>query len=440
MRFVGRMLIKGEHRFWWDDWAALASVPTIFFLNGICLAMMEYGLGRHITTIPPEEMDTFLKIFFMSYFAYDLALSATKLAAAMAHVGSKESLCQLLWIRWLKLPHWPTPNLSPREAAEGARSHGAAGETPPPKLLVLSSADGAGIDRIAKALQDSYRVELGDAGEFLAALGCPWSPLGSTFDHLLWLGTRREKLQRREYPQISDDNPYSFESNTIADRYAAGHLSQEPACKVAYFRGICSAELAEPEAFNWPPSARGCMMSVGLSESEASSKITRLNDNAKSYGITMACINSPRNVTVSGEESLIDALKAQLDDEKVFARKLRVLLAYHSEQMQAILEKLGNQNLVPMLSSVTGKAVPGDSLVDPAYWVRNMVSPVRFSHAVTAMCATSPAQIANKIDMSHLLLPVVDHLLEIGPHVALHGPRRDILEAGPKRTSRPAIT
>jgi acyl transferase domain-containing protein len=92
-----------------------------------------------------------------------------------------------------------------------------------------------------------------------------------------------------------------------------------------------------------------------------------------------------------------------------------------------------------MLSSVTGDAVSGSSLIDPAYWVRNMVSPVRFSQAVGTMCAAAPATIAKKLDMSHLLVPVVDHLLEVGPHAALQAPLRDILAGLPERTKRPAI-
>ena len=194
-------------------------------------------------------------------------------------------------------------------------------------------------------------------------------------------------------------------------------------------------------------------MSVGLSESETRDRLVQFDPHAKSFGLTVACINSPCNVTVSGEEELIDRLKEHLDGDKVFARKLRVPLAYHSGQMQVISEKYAssmgslskteeslNGDPVPMLSSVTGNVVSGSSLVDPAYWVRNMVSPVRFSQAVSAMCSASPASIAKKLDMSHLLVPVVDHLLEIGPHAALQGPLRDILGSLPERTKRPAIT
>lgn len=100
-RFAGRMLIERGQRFWWDDWAALASVvswsqeyergrseltctqPTIFALNAICLTELEYGMGRHIWVIPDDDVGIFLKLFWVSYFAYDLALWATKSAAIL---------------------------------------------------------------------------------------------------------------------------------------------------------------------------------------------------------------------------------------------------------------------------------------------------------------------------------------------------------------------
>lgn len=100
MRFVGRLLIERDRRFWWDDWAALASVPTIFFLNGVCLAMIEYGLGRHIQTIPPENLETFLKIFWTSYFAYDLALFSTKFAAILFLSRVFPKRANATWFNW----------------------------------------------------------------------------------------------------------------------------------------------------------------------------------------------------------------------------------------------------------------------------------------------------------------------------------------------------
>ncbi|EMR62320.1 putative polyketide synthase protein [Eutypa lata UCREL1] len=88
---------------------------------------------------------------------------------------------------------------------------------------------------------------------------------------------------------------------------------------------------------------------------------------------------APRNVTVAGEEHLIDQLKARFDEQKVFTRKLRVTLAYHSEQMKAVTKKyeslIGSipkppgDKRVPMISSVTGEQITTNHLTDPSYWL-----------------------------------------------------------------------
>lgn len=161
--------------------------------------------------------------------------------------------------------------------------------------------------------------------------------------------------------------------------YAAGYLSCESAWKVAYLRGLCSAELSEsPNA-----SPQGAMMSVGLSEANARELIATVSQHATAFGVSVACVNSPLNVTISGEDHLLDLLKERLDERKVFARKLRVALAYHSRQMEAIAtkytsmmgsltESTGTETKIPMISSVTGTSVSADRLTDPSYWASTL--------------------------------------------------------------------
>jgi malonyl CoA-acyl carrier protein transacylase len=190
------------------------------------------------------------------------------------------------------------------------------------------------------------------------------------------------------------------------------------------------------------------MISVGLSESEAKNHIARINQSAVSFGLSVACVNSPSNVTISGEERLIDMLEEELQqrDEKVFSRKLRVPVAYHSRQMESISAKytsmLGTLSRpgpddavepVPMISSVTGERVSPESLVDPRYWALNMTSTVQFSKAVTNMVAQ--AELVKKFDGSHKFASVVNHLIELGPHAALQSPIRSILSSSPRGPS-----
>jgi NADPH:quinone reductase-like Zn-dependent oxidoreductase/acyl transferase domain-containing protein len=178
------------------------------------------------------------------------------------------------------------------------------------------------------------------------------------------------------------------------------------------------------------------MMAVGLPEDVMQALLER-EDVQKGPGhITVACINSPKNVTVSGAESKIDTLKEILNEQGVFARKLKVERAYHSPYMkdvsfnywksiQQIEAPKNTRHTSAMFSSVTGEKISFNELCSPDYWVSNMVSPVRFSNAIAAMCEGSPSKskkLGNKKDQ-----PGVDHLLEIGPAAALQTPIRDTL-------------
>lgn len=187
-------------------------------------------------------------------------------------------------------------------------------------------------------------------------------------------------------------------------------------------------------------------MSIGVSEHRARELIASV-DSVTTFGLSVACINSPNNVTISGEDHMIEQLKKRLDEEKVFARKLRVPLAYHSRQMEDIsmsyISLVGTLTVppsttkgrIPMISSVSGKRIEGKQLLDPAYWALNMISTVQFVGAVTTMCAQSSTGLVKKIDKSHTYVSVVDHILEIGPHNVLQGPLRDILRGTPRGES-----
>lgn len=179
-------------------------------------------------------------------------------------------------------------------------------------------------------------------------------------------------------------------------------------------------------------------MSAGVSEERARSLIAALQEHCVAFGVRIACINSPENVTIAGEDHIIDMIHARLKDEGIFTRKLRVPLAYHSRQMDEISQRYGEmmgslskpqQSTSPMISCVTGERIATDRLVDPSYWVHNMVSPVLFSKGFSKMCSRSTANLVKKIDKSHVFACGVDHVLEVGPHAVLQAPVQVILRA-----------
>ncbi|KAI1141434.1 putative polyketide synthase [Hypoxylon sp. FL0543] len=297
----------------------------------------------------------------------------------------------------------------------------------------------------------SFQGDLDSADRYLRGLGCCWS----VTEELL-KDKHDSKINDPELSQtlctvlqvalvnllrrfgVKPSSVVGHSSGEIAAAYAGGYITPESAWKLAYFRGILSAKLAQHTRAQTP----GSMMSIGVPEDRARELIASMGLGT-SFGLSVACVNSPNNVTVSGEDHLIEQLKTRLEDEKVFARKLRVPLAYHSRQMEEISSSYikmvdalsappGATDRIPMISSVTGKRIEKKRLLDPSYWALNMVSTVQFVEAVTAMCAQSSTSLVKKIDKSHTHASVVDHLLEVGPHNVLQGPLRDILRGIPR--------
>ncbi|KAI1812332.1 hypothetical protein GGS20DRAFT_28144 [Poronia punctata] len=227
-------------------------------------------------------------------------------------------------------------------------------------------------------------------------------------------------------------------SGEIAAAYAAGALSREGALRVAYFRGVAARSLAEKDA------KRGSMLAVALSEADLAPYIAAVVGEAEEEEgvLSCGCVNSPQNTTVTGVERYVDALAEKLKADKVFNRKLSVPVAYHSPQMLAVADEyrkaLGedlrahadtdtitsSEGYVQMISSVTGKLATRESLRDPEYWVRNLVSQVKFSEALSQLFALSDARNEN-VQKDLKALPYV---IEVGPHAALERPIRETLK------------
>ena len=56
--------------------------------------------------------------------------------------------------------------------------------------------------------------------------------------------------------------------------------------------------------------------------------------------MSVACVNSPTSVTLSGDVAALEELRAVLDERSVFARRLKVDVAYHSAHMNPAFENI----------------------------------------------------------------------------------------------------
>lgn len=206
----------------------------------------------------------------------------------------------------------------------------------------------------------------------------------------------------------------SHSSGEIAAAYAVGALTFEEALGVVYFRG----ELALKHQKLSPRS--GGMLAVGIGPEQAE---TYLADTTEGR-VVVACINSPDSVTLSGDLPALDQVATRLEQDGVFARKLKVPVAYHShhmlpmapeyvESLSSILHEPSKGNHgIPFASPVTGKLISLDTL-SPSHWAENLTNPVRFSEAFEIMCYPEAG---------------INTVLEVGAHSTLAGPIRQILK------------
>lgn len=202
-------------------------------------------------------------------------------------------------------------------------------------------------------------------------------------------------------------------SGEIAAAYAAGLITREDAWLIAFKRGEHATSI--DRLF---PGLKGRMMAVGLSATEAKTYIAKLRRDT----VVVACENSPVSVTLSGDEDQILEVAEMLASDGVFHRLLEVKTAYHSNHMRQIearyrdsitdIAPKDNKDGPLMFSSVTGQVISGSSL-DADYWAKNLVSPVLFNTAFTAMVK--------------LVKPKV--VVEVGPAVVLNRPIQEIMAA-----------
>ncbi|GMG48901.1 unnamed protein product [Aspergillus oryzae var. brunneus] len=216
-------------------------------------------------------------------------------------------------------------------------------------------------------------------------------------------------------------------------RYCASAIDRHSAWKIAFYRGKWSSQL-EKSSY-----VKGSMIAVALSPKDVGLYLQKIAGECEILRLTVACINSPKSVTISGEEMQIDMLKSALSAENIFCRKLKVKVAYHSFQMHEIaaqyqsamgeLEK-GTEHKTPieMVSSVTGTWIKPEDLRAPEYWVHNMVSPVKFSDALFTLCSNTETP-RRKLDRSHRRAFPIHHLVELGPHSALQAPIKENLNS-----------
>ncbi|MGB0128391.1 MAG: type I polyketide synthase, partial [Rhodocyclaceae bacterium] len=176
---------------------------------------------------------------------------------------------------------------------------------------------------------------------------------------------------------IRPDGVVGHSVGEIAALHVAGSLALDEAVRIVVQRA----------RFMQRATGQGAMAAVGLSEAAAREAIAGYGER-----LSVAAINGPGGVVLSGESGALAEVLAALERQGVSQRALPVNYAFHSAQMlahaEALVAALGNvaagSPSLPVYSTVTGRVLD-DAPVDAAYFGRNVRQAVRFADAITAM-------------------------------------------------------
>jgi acyl transferase domain-containing protein/acyl carrier protein len=165
----------------------------------------------------------------------------------------------------------------------------------------------------------------------------------------------------------------------------------------------------------------GEMVAVFASEAQVAAVILPYAEQ-----VTIAAVNSPREVVISGATLAVEAVVAKLTADNIETRRLNVSHAFHSPLMEPILDSFEqiaakvfektaanvkySSPKMSLVSNLTGKLMTGKEIADPEYWRRHIRESVKFAESMQTLHAQG-----YKV------------FVEIGPHPVLLGMGRRCL-------------
>nr|WP_053161264.1 type I polyketide synthase [Streptomyces caatingaensis] len=163
----------------------------------------------------------------------------------------------------------------------------------------------------------------------------------------------------------------------IAAAVVSGALSLEDGARVVALRSRAIGALA----------GKGGMVSVPLPVAEVRELIGRWDGR-----VSVAAVNGPTSVVVSGEVAALDELMAHCEAEAVRARRIPVDYASHSAAVEEIRETILDVLApvtplapeVPFFSTVTGEWLTGP-VTDADYWYRNLRQTVELADSIRTL-------------------------------------------------------
>ncbi|MEU9236942.1 type I polyketide synthase [Streptomyces subrutilus] len=176
---------------------------------------------------------------------------------------------------------------------------------------------------------------------------------------------------------VEPDAVVGHSMGEVAAAHVAGVLSLDDAARVICRRSFLLRRI----------SGQGAMLVAGLPFDQAAEFVADHSDR-----VSVAVSNSPTSTVLSGDPEVLAELAGALEARNVFCRHVKVDVASHSPQVDALRADLlaelkgiePRAGRVPVLSTVTGELCDGSGF-DAEYWAGNLREPVLFWDAVGSL-------------------------------------------------------
>ncbi|MEZ0115629.1 acyl transferase domain-containing protein [Catenulispora sp. EB89] len=203
----------------------------------------------------------------------------------------------------------------------------------------------------------------------------------------------------------------------IAAAYVCGALSLRDAARTVALRSKALVELI----------GHGTMASVAASADHVAASVAAWGER-----LSVAVVNGPRSVVVSGEPDAIEEFVEKMTAEGVQARRISVDYASHSHQVSRVRDQVldslsglsPQKSKLPFYSTRHG-AVIDTAELDATYWYENLREKVLFESCVRRLVDDGFRVFAEMSPHPVLAVPVQEIVEELPDAVVLASGRRD---------------